>query len=146
MIILGSFVFQSLEIPEKVGFGGSQTYAKHRLLGGQRVIQAMGPDDRDITWSGRFQSFDAWTRARTIDAMRLAGQPVPLLIDTEFRLVLISEFLPEYERAYQVPYSITCVVVDSFDSLDGIAISLDSVVGTDIGVVSELVASFAVGA
>jgi hypothetical protein len=146
MIILGGFVFQSLEIPEKVPFGGSQAYAKHRLLGGSRVIQAMGPDDRDITWSGRFQSFDAWSRARQVDAMRLAGQPVPLVIDSEFRLVLISEFLPDYERAYQVPYSITCVIVNAPDSSDSVSASLDSVISADIGVVSSLVSAFSLGA
>jgi len=35
-------------------FGGAQMMAIHKLIGGQRVIDTLGPDDENISWTGRF--------------------------------------------------------------------------------------------
>jgi hypothetical protein len=141
-IILGSFVFDGFEIPEHVPLGGSQRTATHELLGGARVVEALGASERDITWSGRFQGAFAWQRARALDAMRIAGQPLPLIVDTEFRTVLITEFHPNYERAYQVPYSITCLVINNPAAFDGSLGSLDTVIAADLLAAASLVTSF----
>ena len=34
-IVLGSFVFQDLEVPETINFGGKQILVKHQLIGGK---------------------------------------------------------------------------------------------------------------
>lgn len=140
-IILGGFVFNGFEIPEKVPFGGAQRHAAHELLGGSRVVDALGPSERDIAWSGRFQGAFAWQRARIVDAMRIAGQPLPLIVDTEFRIVLITEFHPNYERSYQVPYSITCLVINNPAAFDGSLVSLDTVIAVDLLSAVSLIAS-----
>jgi len=42
---LGAFQFALFEIPEKIHWGGSQRTAVHELVGGKRVIDAMGRSD-----------------------------------------------------------------------------------------------------
>ena len=39
---LGDFQFQQQEIPESIPFGGEQALAVHRLVGGVKVVDAMG--------------------------------------------------------------------------------------------------------
>lgn len=139
MVILGAFVFQGLEIPEHIGFGGKQTHVKHENLGGARVLDAMGPSDADLSWSGRFQGSLAWPRAKTLDAMRIAGQALPLIVDAEFRFVMISDFTYTYERFYQIPYSITCVVVNNPNLLTSLIPGLDVLTATDMAAVTSLI-------
>lgn len=110
-VILGDFAFNQWEIPEKIPFGGSQQLQVHRYLGGGRVVDANGADPMDLSWSGRFQGGDAYLRARRLDTMRALGQVLTLAWD-EFRFsVVIREFRADFERFYQLPYSITCCVV-----------------------------------
>lgn len=52
---LGSVQFANFEIPSSISWGGSQRIAKHELVGGQRVLDAMGRSDRPLAWSGLFQ-------------------------------------------------------------------------------------------
>lgn len=139
-LILGGFVFEGFQIPESIGLGGTQEKFTHTLLGGVRVVEAMGPSEHDITWTGRFQGANAWPLARSLDSLRIAGQALPLLIDTEFRMVLITEFKPLYERPYQVPYSITCHVISSATIEDDF-ISLDLSISLDLGVSVSLTAT-----
>lgn len=143
MLILGSFIFNDIELPEKVPFGGEQTITVHKMLGGARVVDAMGPDEADIQWSGRFQSGDANIRARAVDAMRIAGVAVPLIVDDEYRTVIIKSFKWDYQRFYQIPYSITCLVVDSPENFDGVPDSLDVLFSADLSSVTSLLSSFA---
>lgn len=140
-ITLGGFQFQGFEIPESVPLGGSQDKTTHTLLGGARVVDAMGPSERDITWSGRFQSSDAVDRAKSLEALRIAGLALPLVVDSEFRTVIITEFSWVYERAYQVTYSITChVVVQPVEADD--LISLAVAIALDLASAFAAVTSF----
>jgi hypothetical protein len=145
MLILGGYIFAGFEIPERIPLGGSQDKTTHTLLGGQRIVDAMGPSERDITWSGRFQSADASVRAEAIDAMRIAGLQIPLIIDAEFRTVIITDFAPVYERSYQVPYSITVHVV-STPITPFTILSLAASAATDLATAAALSASFSAGA
>ena len=47
---LGSVSFRSFEVPATINVGGAQRLAVHRLLGGIRVIDALGRDDSDISF------------------------------------------------------------------------------------------------
>lgn len=141
MLILGSIIFLDFEIPEQVPLGGDQAVSVHKLLGGARVIDTMGPDDRDIEWSGLFFGFDAISRARTIDALRISGEEVPLLIDSEMRTVVVRSFKWDFQRPYQIPYSISCVVASTpFLGLG--PSSLDDLVTIDLAAVGGLLSSF----
>lgn len=108
---LGEVTFANFEIPEKINFGGDQSLAVKNLVGGQRVVDAMGRLDDDITWSGMFFGSTATFRARFLDAMRTQASKLPLTWSQFSFLVVIKSFKPSFEREYQIPYTITCTVV-----------------------------------
>ena len=108
---LGSVTFQRFEIPETVNFGGKQALTTHKLPGGERIIDAMGRDDDDITWQGRFRGNQAVSRARAVDRMRSAGKPVTLTWGTFRYTVMVESFKADYNRAYEIPYTVNCVVL-----------------------------------
>lgn len=111
-VLLGSFIPVGLDMPERLPFGGAQQTVVHKLLGGARTIDLMGPDERDITISGILTGPFAQINARIIDTMRQSGQAVPLIWPGDARTVIVKDFRCSYERAGQVlPYSITCLVV-----------------------------------
>ena len=143
-LILGGIAFldSDYSVPEKVPFGGKQTIAKHKLIGGYRVLDAMGVDDCDIKWSGRLQGAQATAKALAIDAMRQAGQPVSLTWDQFTYTVLIEEALFEFERPYQVLYRISCITQTSPGGPTNFASTLDGLVSSDLAMVTSLVSSF----
>ena len=51
-VILGPIALQGFEVPESITIGGAQRLAIHRLPGGARVIDALGPDDAAGTAGG----------------------------------------------------------------------------------------------
>lgn len=111
-VSLGGMNLSGLEVPEKLNWGGQQRTVQHKLPGGARIIDLMGADDADIKWSGYFQGPLANSRARSIDAMRAAGRPVPLSWPGFTRTVIVSDFTCSSERGgWLLPYSVTCVVV-----------------------------------
>lgn len=110
-LVLGSVTFGGFERPTSLPFGGEQRTVAHELIGGGRVIDAMGRSDRPIEWGGWFIGNDAVNRAQQLDAMRIAGAAQSLTWDKFSYQVIVRSFLAEYQRAYQVPYRITCEVI-----------------------------------
>ncbi len=108
---LGDFQFALFEIPEKISWGGSQRIAVHELVGGQRVLDAMGRSDRSLVWSGLFMGQNATARARFLDTMRAQGAAQTLTFGQLAYSVIVKEFDPDYERFYQIPYRIECEVI-----------------------------------
>ena len=141
MLTLGGITFQGFELPEKINFGGKQQLITHKLPGGGRVIDAMGRDDDDIAWSGRFRGDAAGGRARAVDAMRVAGLPVTLAWDNYRFQVVIAEFKADFERRYEIPYSITCVVLTAQTPP---AQSLAGLLATDLSNLADLSGGIAV--
>ncbi|MGN6536407.1 MAG: hypothetical protein ACTHKQ_11850 [Mesorhizobium sp.] len=129
-VVIGGIVLQDWEIPEHINFGGAQKLVVHKLIGGTRVVDAMGPDSSDVTWSGRFRGPDAMGRAQALDAMRAAGAQVPLFYLSTFLDVVVTTFHAEPERLYEIPYTITCTVVadPANDLLGAIVPGLDVIV------------------
>lgn len=124
-LTLDGFVFQDFEIPSEIAFGGSQALSVKKLIGGERVIDAMGSDDRPLEWSGRFRGKDAVSRALQLDAKRRAGRAVSLTWGELSFQVIIARFEPVFQQAFEVPYSISCEVVPA---------PLASSVNADVGV------------
>lgn len=110
-IQLGDFVFQDLEIPEKINFGGSQQLVQHNLIGGGRVIDALGKNDIDITWSGLMTGPSALLRAQTLNKMRADGKQIQLKWFNLYFDVVIQNFEAQTEKYYQVTYTINLRVV-----------------------------------
>lgn len=141
-LTLGDFEFEEFEIPESIeGLGGLQSNAKHGLIGGARIVDAMGQNDSDPHWSGRFKGADAAERCQQLDWMRRAGLELPLIFGSFFYTVLIDEFTFRYEREYQIRYSIKVIVITS----DVLAIqpSLTDLVVGDLLALSGAVSDFA---
>lgn len=109
---LGGFVFQGFEIPASIPFGGSQILVVRKMPGGKRDIQSMGADPRSPSWSGRFRGTNALERARYVDGLRVAGKPLDLSWRDFSYTVLISSFSAEFDRFYEIPYSISLEVLE----------------------------------
>lgn len=114
-LTLGDFTFSGTEIPERLPFGGDHALVVHRLVGGKRIIDAMGPDPAPVDWSGVLFGADALKRARYLDNLRMRGTPLTLAWSELRYTVIVRSFRASFELAYNIPYSISCEVV-SFDS------------------------------
>ncbi len=130
---LGTISFASFEIPSVVSFGGAQSLAVYRLPGGVRVVDALGADDADIAWKGVLSGGNATYRARALDALRIAGQPVVLAWDEFVYSVVIKSLQFAFHNSWWIHYKITCLIVDDPDNAAPSAIvPLVNAVITDI--------------
>lgn len=111
-LILGDLNFSRFEVPEHIQFGGDQALAVHELVGGKRVVDAMGRQDKTLEWSGMFIGDNASDRARYLNFLRISGKQLNLGWDQYFYRVVIKSALLDYRRKYEIPYSIICVVVE----------------------------------
>ncbi len=111
IVALGDFDFAQTEVPSNIPFGGTQRTAVHELVGGKRVIDAMGRCDRDLTWSGWFLGPDALNRSQYLDGLRVAGKALTLTWSQFSYKVLIVDYVANFERFYKIPYTITCQVI-----------------------------------
>jgi hypothetical protein len=140
-LLLGPVAFRDFEIPSGINFGGAQRLAVHRLAGGARVIDAVGRDDANITFSGTFSGSDATLRARLLDELRAAGGTLPLTWDVFFYTVVISDFHADYQSVSWIPYRLTCTVLrDEASAVIGTAVSLAADALSDIGTAFGLAA------
>lgn len=112
-LILGDIEFGHMEVPDYLNFGGDQLFSLHQLVGGKRVINALGRSDTDITWNGFFFGDTAFERARALDFLRTAGEKIELAFGELLYLVIIKSYSAQLERFYQIPYSITCTVIEN---------------------------------
>ena len=110
---LGDFVFRDTEVPDEIVFGGTHKLVVHELIGGGRQIDALGRREKDLEWVGLIRGADAMDRALHLDYLRVQGAALPLRWGKLNYTVAIEEFHPVYQRFYQIPYRIRCVVVDN---------------------------------
>lgn len=111
IVKLGDFAFTNTEVPQEIPYGGGQGLVIHKLVGGKRIIDAMGEDNAPLTWNGLMIGPTADKRARYLDTLRVKGGELKLTWGDHSYRVIIREFVPTYQRFYQVPYRITCEVV-----------------------------------
>ncbi|WP_435018498.1 hypothetical protein TA3x_000472 [Tundrisphaera sp. TA3] len=139
-LTLGDVSFRGFEIPESIDFGGEQALVVHKLPGGARTIDAMGRDDREIPWSGRFRGFDAESRAKQLDAYRIAGEPLTLTWGGFRYRVVVRSFEAKFHQPFEITYSITvCVAGDDLNPPPPPpALSDDQIVDNDLQTCSEI--------
>lgn len=143
ILSLGGIIFTNFSPPERMPWGGRQAAAVHKLIGGSRVIDTMGPDDRDISWSGIIFDNDALDMAQALDALRVQGTPLPLSWGAQSAVVVITEFLAEMIRwPVYIEYEITCAVAinGAQGALGLINLGVDSLVSADLGAMAGLLA------
>lgn len=110
-LVLDDYEFEDFEIPDRINWGGRQALSIKKLVGGVRIIEAMGADDDPISWEGRFRGPEAVARARFIDGKRKAGKPVALFWNELAFTVVIERFEPDFTAPMEVPYRICCEVL-----------------------------------
>jgi hypothetical protein len=132
-LTLGGILFADFEVPEKINFGGKQMLTSHKLIGGQRVIDAMGPDDDNTTWSGRFRGAGAEIRARQLNLLRRQGQPQTLSWSTLLYSVMIEDFRADFQQPYEIPYTISVMVIEDLSNpLDPAPLTPDIAISDDL--------------
>jgi hypothetical protein len=133
-LTLGGVVFQGFEIPETINSGGDQMLAIHKMPGGNRTIDAMGPDDSEIRWSGQFRGSSAETRALLLDLMRRQGQQQLLSYSLHRYQVVVSRFEADFQYGgLEIPYTIACaVVLDETQALASLAVGFVEALASDV--------------
>ncbi|MEQ1694785.1 MAG: hypothetical protein ABL901_02995 [Hyphomicrobiaceae bacterium] len=144
-LVLGGIVFEGFEIPSSLKFPTKQRHHIHKLVGGGRVIDTLGPDPEDIKWSGRFRGSNAASRCRSLESLCDTGGVIGLSWGSFFRLGIVSHFDPDYNAEYEIPYSIT--FTPDVNQSAGFGIfggTLAAILTGDIGHVMNLAATSAV--
>ncbi len=147
VLSLGTVSFQDMEVPEKISFGGKQRLAVQNVIGGGRIVDALGIDDGEISFSGIFSGSDAASRAQLLDTARALGAQLPLVWQGFYYLVIIAGFTAEYRKPNLIPFSITCVVVtDPLAAAANAVAPVASLVSGDLAVASALSAQAGISA
>ena len=135
LLSLGGLVFDDWSTPDKMMFGGKHSAVVHKLPGGARVVDLLGPDEADIVFRGTFFGDAAYESALALDALRAAGQVVPLTFGGQYRLVIIQEALPVIERyPHLVTFTVSCLVVQNpmLGALGAIVSAVGDLVASDM--------------
>lgn len=131
-LVLGGIVFDDWSTPHQMPFGGAQAMAVHKLPGGARVVDTLGPDEADIKFTGIMYDDNAYGVSETLDALRLNGTQVPLIFAGRFYLVIVARTKVDIRRFPQlVAYDVTCLVTQN-----NMAGNLSSIVSTVTSLVS----------
>jgi len=141
VLILGGIAFTGYSPPDSMMGGGQQAMVIHKLPGGSRVIDTLGPDEDDVHWSGKFFGNDAYSNALALDAMRASGQVVSLTWGGQFRSVIVKHFIYRVRRLpVWVEYDITCTVYQNpmLGSLVQGASIVDTLISGDLGFAASL--------
>lgn len=143
-VVLGGIAFESWEVPNKLPFGLNQHHVVHRLMGGTRVVDTMGPDPEPITWNGRFRGPNAMARAMMFRSLTAEGGELELLWNGLAFLVVITSFKPIAEREFEIPYTMTVEVVEDLDApIGGLISSLDAIIAGDLSAAASILADVA---
>lgn len=139
IVKLGDFEFSGYEVPESIPFGGSQNLVLHQLVGGRRVIDDMGPSYANIQWSGLLYGQNALSRARYLETLRTQGGTLKLTWSELSYNVVIAEVKCNFERFYQIPYTITLMVQDNLTLPQNVVVGgIDSYVADDMATANTL--------
>lgn len=135
ILTLGGISFDNFSSPAEMMGGGRQGMVVHKLPGGARVIDTLGPDEANVAWNGFFYGDDAYDTALALDAMRAAGQVQALTWGGQFRSVVVENFIYRVRRfPFWVRYEISCTVYQNpmLGSLGGVANTIDSLILSDL--------------
>ena len=139
-LILGDLRFSRFEVPEHIQFGGEQSLAVHELVGGKRIVDAMGRQDKMLEWSGQFIGENANDRARYLNNLRIAGKPLDLIWHEYAYRVVIRSALLDYKRSYEIPFAVSCCVIEdaTIPVTSAPSAGIDSALGDDMNSANTL--------
>jgi hypothetical protein len=137
---LGGFTFSGWGVPERVNGGGRQRVAIHRLIGGARVIDAMGWDADQLRFGGRMRGAAASVSVRLLETLARVGVPVVFSYWTNRYQVIVSRFSWQFERYYEIGYDLTLEVLADLtqDAWQAATSSLDDLFNADLALVTSV--------
>lgn len=140
------FTFARFELPEHLPFGGEQALVVHRLVGGVKHIDALGPNPTPLTWSGFFVGNNGLSRALYLDGVRKSGVPVTVTWSELSVQAVIKSLAFDFLMPYRIAYQITLEVVQDLTTpVEVIATpSLDQLVFDDMSACQALVDSLGI--
>jgi hypothetical protein len=134
-LTLGGITFDAFSTPRRMGAGGKHALVVHKLPGGSRVIDTLGPDEDNIAWDGEFFGNSTMGSVLALDGMRAAGQVISLTFAGQFRSVIIDHFSYRWRREpVWAEYNISCIVYQnpSFGNLGGAVAIIDTLILGDL--------------
>lgn len=144
-VTIGGMVLTGLEVPGELTIGGEQVLVVHRLLGGGRIVDALGNDPDRLTLTGRFVGPEAQARAQTLERMRRAGVPVAFSAAG----LSCSVWVAQFRYAYQAKGAVCAysLVLERPTEVVSVSASQDvaSGIGTDIASASALIGGLSSG-
>lgn len=135
-LIVGDVEFTGLEVPESVTVGAKQQLVVHKLVGGRRIVDVLGVDYDNLSWSGWMTGATAGDRVTELEILRDAGTPLTFNMDGYYFSVIIQSFNARFEHVYRRNYSIDLLVVSRLDApitANALAGTLDSLINSDVG-------------
>lgn len=135
-LIVGDVEFTGLEVPPSVRLGAKQQLVVHKLVGGKRIVDVLGVDYDNLSWSGWMTGATAGERVTALETLRDVGAPLAFSIDGYYYSVVIQSFGHEFEHVYRRFYSIELVIVSSLDTPiteNALAGTLDNLINSDLG-------------
>ena len=146
-LIIGTMILQDYEVPSHITVGGSQAVTVHKLPGGGRIIDAMGPDDGVVAWHGLFVGSGAAQRARNLDVMRIQGMPQVLSFgDYTFNVVVVHCEYDYQERGAIIKYRIRTEIVPNSSYLTTTSSDIDAALQDDLNASQTLITASAAAA
>lgn len=139
-VTLGGITLTGLEIPERIPFGVEKNLVLHQLVGGKRVIDDLGAAPIPIEWSGLLFGQNALSRARYLQTQAINGLPLRLTWSELSYTVVVHTFRADFQRAYQIPYSVVLWVVE-----DNAAPQTSLVAGIDSFIAEDMASANALG-
>lgn len=109
-VFLGDLPLGDFAVPEKIRAGAQQQFTVHKLPGGARVFDSMGPDPDPIEFNGIFLGPLAFVQLAQLQAMQTAAQPIALSWGVYYFTVLIQRVQPEI-GFNRVDWSVSLLVV-----------------------------------
>lgn len=108
LLTIGPFVFEDLEIPESISINKKQRTTIYRTGDGTSLIDVLGEDYQEISFSGIFSGRRAAARLRQLDLLRAQGIALQLTWETETVVATIHALKVIYKSSMWISYSIKC--------------------------------------
>ena len=97
-VVLGPLELTGLEVPDAYDRAGTMQPVVHRLIGGGRVVQLLGPDPGRRRLQGVFTGPRATERAQILEAMRDQGDRMSLTIGVWQEFVVVTSVVLRYAQ------------------------------------------------
>jgi hypothetical protein len=119
VLFLGDLLFEDFELPERLPHGGDHSLAVHKVVGGRRRIDALGPDDAAIEWSGVLFGEFSHLRSLQLDLLRRSGRVVELAHSLRRYRGIVSKYVGNVRSPLVVEYSLTFEILEDLVAGEG---------------------------